>query len=76
MAEKTSPDICSESQNSQNLYKVLKVVSKPYKNIYVPGFNLQGKYLEAYGFDKGSFAEVIVSKNKILISKIIDEKQN
>ncbi|MEZ5196404.1 MAG: hypothetical protein R2764_08390 [Bacteroidales bacterium] len=75
MAEKPSPNIFRESENSQKLYKILKVVGKPYKNMYVPGFNLQGKYLEAYGFEKGTITEVIVSENKILISKIIEEKK-
>jgi antitoxin component of MazEF toxin-antitoxin module len=50
----------------------LKVVKKPYRNEYVPGFNIQGKYLEAFGFHKGDMVEVLVSENRILIEKIVD----
>jgi hypothetical protein len=75
MAQKPSPNFFCKSENPQKLYKTLKVVGKPYKNMYVPGFNLQGKYLEAYGFEKRAITEVIVSENKILISKIIEEKE-
>jgi len=76
MPEKTGSDFFSESENQQDLYKTLKVVGKPYKNEYVPGLNIQGKYLEAYGFMKGDMTEVIVSENKILILKIIEKDKS
>lgn len=53
------------------LQKKLKVVNKPYKDTYVMGLNIQGKYLEKYGFVLGDFVDVVVSKNKILIKKVI-----
>ncbi len=59
----------------QTLRKQLKVAKKPYRNEYVPGFNIQGKYLEAFGFNEGDRVNVIVSENRILIEKIIEKKE-
>lgn len=62
----------SECENSiSNIFKTLKIVNKPYKDTYVPGLNIQGKYLEAYGFHLGDQVAVEVSTNQILIEKIV-----
>ena len=60
-----------DPENQQSLSKQLKVAKKPSKNEFVPGFNIQGEYLEAFGFNKGDMVEVLVSENRILIEKII-----
>jgi hypothetical protein len=70
--EKFSSTSFREPENQDSLSKQLKVVKKPYRNEYVPGFNIQGKYLEAFGFHKGDMVEVLVSENRILIEKIVD----
>ena len=57
----------------EKIHKTLKIVHKPYRNTYTVGLNLQGKYLERFGFEFGDMVKVEVSKNKILIEKIILE---
>lgn len=73
--EKLSSTSFRESENQDSLSKQLKVVKKPYKNGYVPGFNIQGKYLEAFGFNKGDMVDVLVCENRILIEKIIEKAE-
>ena len=58
-------------QNENVLVKKLRIVNKPYKNTYTPGFNIQGKYLMDYGFQKGDLVNVEITRNQILIRKII-----
>ena len=60
--QKTDPPI---------LQKKLKIVNKPYKDTYVIGLNIQGKYLGEFGFELGDMVEVAVSENRILIEKVI-----
>lgn len=55
------------------LQKKLKVVNKPYKDTYVIGLNIQGKYLGKYGFELGDIVDVAVSENQILIEKVLRE---
>jgi hypothetical protein len=62
----------AKKQKTEPIYKKLKVVNKHYLKTYVPGFNIQGKYLEKYGFSYGDFVDVIVSENRILIEKVIN----
>jgi hypothetical protein len=71
--EKSSSASFREPEKQDSLSKQLKVVKKPYRNEYVPGFNIQGKYLEAFGFNKGDMVEVMVSENRILIEKILEK---
>ena len=73
--EKSSSPSFHKPENQDSLSKQLKVVKKPYRNEYVPGFNIQGKYLEAFGFNKGDIVEVLVSENRILIEKIIEKNE-
>lgn len=49
--------------------RILKVVQKPQGKSYVSGFNLQGKYLQNYGFNCGDLVTVEFKMNKIIISK-------
>jgi len=49
--------------------RILKVVKKPQGKNYVNGFNLQGRYLEQYGFFLGDFVNVSFETGKIIISK-------
>lgn len=56
------------------LQKKLKVVNKPYKDTYVVGLNIQGKYLEKYGFEWGDMVDILISENRILIEKVIEDK--
>ena len=72
--EKSSSASFREPEKQDSLSKQLKVVKKPYRNEYVPGFNIQGKYLEAFGFNKGDMVDVLVSENRILIENIIEKK--
>ena len=62
-----------DNQNSEikPLHKKLKIVNKPYKTTYVAGLNIQGKYLNEFGFQVGDTVTVEVSKNKILIERVI-----
>lgn len=55
------------------LKKKLKVVNKPYKDTYVVGLHIQGKYLGKYGFELGDILDVIISENRILIEKVINK---
>lgn len=73
--EKLSSTSFRESEDQDSLIKQLKVVNKPYKNAYVPDLNIQGKYLETFGFNKGDMVDVLVSENRILIEKIIEKKE-
>ena len=50
--------------------RFLKVVNKPQGKNYVSGLNLQGLYLNNYGFNCGDMVKVELSENKIIISKI------
>lgn len=63
----------AKKQKIEPIYKKLKVVNKPYQKTYVSGFNIQGKYLEKYGFLLGDIVDVVVSKNRILIEKVISK---
>jgi len=47
----------------------LKVVKKPQGKTYTNGFNLQGKYLENFGFYLGDAVTVHFEMGKIIISK-------
>lgn len=72
--EKFSSSSFRKPKNKDPLSKQLKVVNKPSGNKRVPGFNLHGKYLESFGFKQGDFVDVLVSENRILIEKIIEQK--
>lgn len=63
----------SDTQKPEPLHKKLKIVNKPYQKTYVIGLNLQGKFLEHFGFVLGDMVDVIVSENRILIEKVIDD---
>jgi hypothetical protein len=71
--EKPSSASFREPEKQDSLSKQLKVVKKPYRNEYGPGFNIQGKYLEVFGFNKGDMVSVLGSENRILIEKIIEK---
>jgi len=73
--EKSSSTSFREPENLDSLSKQLKVVKKSYRNGYVPGLNIQGKYLETFGFTKGDMVDVLVSENRILIEKIIEKRE-
>lgn len=75
------PDLINDKTNFVNLksdiktlQKKLKIVNKPYKNTYVTGINLQGKYLTEFGFKYGDMVELTISKNRILIESIVKSK--
>jgi hypothetical protein len=75
MTEKPSC-LFTESQNPHELTKVLKIIGMGYKSEYIPFIRIVGKYLEAYNFKQGGYVELVVSENKIVISKIIDGEKN
>ena len=50
--------------------KSIKVVNKPYLKTYVPGLNIQGKYLADFGFNCGDSVNLTIENGKILIEKI------
>lgn len=60
-----------KKQKTEPIKKKLKVVNKPYKDTYVAGLNIQGKYLEKYGFIRGDIVDIVISENRILIEKAI-----
>ena len=70
--EKSASFFDDEKNEDEILQKTLKVCNKPYKDKYVPGINIQGKYLNAYGFNTGDKVFVQVAENKILIEKILN----
>ncbi len=75
MALEKSSAFCDCAKNEDEiLQKTLKVVNKPYKDTYVPGINIQGKYLNVYGFNTGDEVFVQVGENKILIEKVLDSE--
>ena len=67
--EKDASVFNDEENQDEVLYKTLRVINKPYKKTYVPGINIKGKYLSAYGFNLGDEVKVLVSENQISISK-------
>lgn len=73
MKENSCPEFCEPENSAGNISKTLKVVNKPYKKIYVPGINIQGKYLNTFGFKLGDEVAVEVSANRILIEKVLEE---
>jgi len=50
--------------------RVLKVSQRPQGKYYAPGINLQGKYLNEFGFYVDDLLTVNFQQNKIIISKI------
>lgn len=72
--EKSAPFFDGEKNEDKILQKTLKVVNKPYKDKYVPGINIQGKYLNIYGFNTGDKVFIQVTENKILIEKILNSE--
>ena len=70
--EKDASVFNDEENQDEILQKTLKVINKPYKDTYVPGINLKGKYLSVYGFNLGDKVFIQVAENKILIEKILD----
>lgn len=70
--EKSASVFDDEENRDEILQKTLRVINKPYKDTYVPGINLKGKYLSVYGFNLGDEVFVQVAENKILIEKIIE----
>lgn len=50
--------------------RVLKVSQRPQGKKYAPGINLQGKYLNEFGFFIDDLLVVNFQQNKIIISKI------
>ena len=73
MNKNSCQEFCESENSISNIFKTLKIVNKPYKDTYVPGINIQGKYLEAYGFLLGDEVAVEVSTNRILIERIIKQ---
>jgi len=71
--EKNSTSSFSEPKNHESITKTLKVTKTGYRNEYVPKVNIQGKYLEAFGFYKNDQVNIVVTENRILIEKIIRE---
>jgi hypothetical protein len=49
--------------------KLLTVCHIAQGNKYTNAINIKGEYLKKYGFEKGDFVKVTVSKNKITIEK-------
>ena len=49
--------------------KLLTVCHSAQGNKYTNAINIKGEYLKKYGFEKGDFVKVTVSKNKITIEK-------
>ena len=66
----------AKKQKTEPILKKLKIVNKPYKDTYVAGLNIQGKYLEKYGFVLGDIVDVAVSENRILIEKITNNSDD
>lgn len=66
---KVSPPL--ESTCKEKIERTLKVVHKHYRKTYTIGFNIQGEYLKRFGFEYGDKVNVVVSKNRILIEKIM-----
>lgn len=63
----------SENPEIKSLLKHLKVVNKPSGDFYSPGINIQGKYLNKFGFEVGDKVAVDISLNRILIEKILQD---
>ncbi len=72
MVEKSSC-LFAEPQNPNELTKTLKIIGMGYKSEYIPFIRIVGKYLEAYNFKQGEYVELVISENKIVISRIIDK---
>jgi hypothetical protein len=49
--------------------KLLTVCHSAQGHKYTNAINIKGEYLKKYGFEKGDFVKVTVSKNKITIEK-------
>ena len=52
--------------------KLLTVCHSAQGNKYTNAINIKGEWLKKYGFDKGDFVKVSVTKNKITIEKNVD----
>lgn len=51
------------------LTKLLKICGLPSQKKYIAGINLKGEYLKDYGFKIGDYVQVVVTENKIVITK-------
>lgn len=71
MNKNSCQEFCNTRNSTPNISKRLKVLDKPNGNAYSPGINVQGKYLNTYGFQVGDMVVVEVSANRILIEKIV-----
>ncbi len=49
--------------------KLLTVCSSSAGKKYTNAINIKGEYLKKFGFEKGDFVKVSVSKNRIIIEK-------
>lgn len=49
--------------------KLLTVCHSAQGNKYTNAINIKGEWLKQYGFEKGDFVKVEVTKNKIVIQK-------
>lgn len=74
LLKKSSDFSDTQKTDTPVLQKKLKIVNKPYKDTYVVGLNIQGKYLGKYGFELGDIVDLAVSENRILIKKVIEDK--
>ncbi len=70
MNEKQNSISKPTQKNTQE--RILSVINKPYKDKYTNGISIQGEYLKEFGFELGDKVSVQLSKNRILIQKIID----
>lgn len=66
-----NPDGFSDAEKPETLKKVLQICNKSYKARYTIGLNIQGDYLIKFGFELGDKINVEVSRNRILVEKIV-----
>ncbi|MCT4640560.1 MAG: hypothetical protein N4A72_22875 [Bacteroidales bacterium] len=64
----------SKSTPKTTQERILTVINKPYKDKYTNGINIQGEYLKEFGFELGDKVSVEISRNKILIKKLIEKE--
>jgi len=56
-----------EKKNENFINRSLKVVRKAQNKLYVNGINIQGRYLEKFGFNYGDELEVKIRHGLIVI---------
>lgn len=70
---KKTPVALSDTENSDTLNKVLKVINAPSGKKYTNGLNIKGEWMKRFGFELGDMVCVVITKNKIKVSKIIEK---